>query len=91
MINITFSGGGDEAEDLLRRAAYESVSAVVRLILEPLRCPRHGAGLTSVSFEPNADGLEASMDGCCEEFVEDAREKLFAGLESAPGQRIDPR
>jgi hypothetical protein len=83
MIDITLSGTGDEAEDLLRRAAFQSVAAAVRTILEPLHCPRHrDGGVTSVLFEPTAEGLEATMDGCCEEFVEEAREQLFAALQS---------
>jgi hypothetical protein len=89
MIDITLSGTGEEAEDLLRRAAFESVATAVRAVLEPLQCPRHASGgVTSVVFEPTADGLEATMDGCCEEFVEAAREELFAALQS--GQRLSP-
>jgi hypothetical protein len=82
MLDITFPAitEASDAEDLLRRAAFESVSSAVRPILEPLRCPEHGEGLTRIAFEPSEDGLQATLDGCCEDFMEQARDTLFAGL-----------
>ena len=81
MIDISFEIGGRRVNpnnigDAIEKAVYQQVSDTVKKSLSSVRCPEHGQRPTVKIKGRNLDNLSFEVNGCCQDLIDLAINKL---------------